>query len=195
MRRIDRDISSVDVGHKRETYIGPIASTSNGGRDTNVNNLYNSQINSKSVMPYGISSRGMSGMKAQTIVNGNSDNVTVGVYDPNRPDVGVGEICLYSSGGCSIYLSSNGAISIDACGCGIDILKNKISIKDGGSEVAVRSGSINIKSGDTNVSISSGGINIESSSDINITCPTLKVDGSVEITGDLKVNDQTMIVP
>lgn len=113
MRRIDKAMRSIDIEHRRENYMGPLTSTDNGGHTANVNNLYNSQVrDAKTVMPYGISSRSPSGLKAQAIVNDNSDSAIVGVYDPNRPQVGVGEICLYSSGGCSVYLKADGSVDI-----------------------------------------------------------------------------------
>jgi hypothetical protein len=64
------------------------------------------------ILPYGISSRGMAGMRAQVIVNDDSNNTVVGVYDPNRPDVEVGEVLLYSIGSATIHLTKNGVIAV-----------------------------------------------------------------------------------
>lgn len=122
MRRIDKALKSVQNNHRQESYAGPIASTSGGGHTASVNNLHNSQVrNAKVVMPYGISSSPFSGMKAQAIVNDNSENVVVGVYDPSRPAVGAGEVCIYSSGGNQVYLSNNGDISIHTNSADIDL--------------------------------------------------------------------------
>lgn len=140
MRRLDRVVQSVNSSHKRESYIGPLASTNAGGHNANVNNLHNSQVrDAKTIMPYGISSRAPSGVKAQAIVNGNNDNTVVGVYDKNRPEVDVGEICLYTEkGGNSVYLQKDGTITI----------KNKkasISLNPDSGDITMRTeGNINI---------------------------------------------------
>lgn len=208
MRRIDRALQSVDNKHRQENYVGPLASTSAGGHNANVNNLYNSQVrDAKTVMPYGISSRPLSGVKAQAVVNDNSDNVVVGVYDPKRPAVGVGELCLYSSGGCSIYLSSTGIISIVSGDSNIDVSKNKIDISRGKTQIQIKNNDIAIKSGDTGININSDGVTIDTEKTIGITAVgdiTVKSDGNInmESAGDINmkcsnlvVNDETMIVP
>lgn len=147
MRRIDKTLQSAGSSHRQENYIGPLASTSSGGHNANVNNLYNSQVrNAKMMMPYGVSSCPPSGIKAQAIVNNNNDNVVVGVYDPSRPMVNTGDICLYSSGGCAVHLSSLG-------------------------EVSINNGSASIKMNP------SGGITISSPSEVSINCSSLRVNG------------------
>ena len=225
MRRIDKALQSVDNRHRQENYVGPLASTSAGGHNANVNNLYNSQVrDAKTVMPYGISSRPSSGMKAQTVVNDNSDSAVVGVYDPARPKVGVGELCLYSAGGCSIYLSATGVISVTSGDASLDVSKNMISMSKGNAEVQIKSGDITIKSGDTSIKINStGGITIGTEKSVEVKSTedvTIETEGKVDIqsTGDmtiksnskismesvgdinmkcsnLVVNNQTMIVP
>ena len=113
MRRADRAMRSIEREHRRENYIGPVTSTDKGGHSANMSNLYNAQVrDAKTVMPYGISSRPTSGMKAQAVVNDNSDSTIVGVFDPNRPQVGVGEICLYSSSNARVYLKADGTVDI-----------------------------------------------------------------------------------
>ena len=196
MRRIDQAFKSIDSSHRREAYIGPLASTSNGGHLANVNNLYNSQIKGKTVMPYGISSRAMGGTKAQTIVNNNSDNVVVGVYDPDRPHVGVGEICLYSSGGCSVYLSASGEISIETGNSSIDVKKSgAIDITNSKGTVGIdTSGNVGITSSDYSVivglysdeSAEGGGENVDG---ISIIAEDAKAtfDGT---TGEIKITKE-----
>lgn len=143
MRRIDRALQSVTNDHRRENYSGPLASTGAGGHSASVNNLYNSQVrDAMTVMPYGISSRPFSGMKAQTVVNDNSSNTVVGIYDPSRPKVNTGEICLYSSGGCSIYLSKGGDVSVKSNGAEVDVK---------------RSGAVNISNNKGSLSMDVGG--------------------------------------
>lgn len=122
MKRMDKALQSVMSNHRQENYAGPLSSTSKGGHTGNVNNLYNSQVRNANIfMPYGISSRGMAGMKAQAVVNDNSESVIVGVYDPSRPQVGDGEICIYSSANASVYLSATGDISIETKAGSIDV--------------------------------------------------------------------------
>lgn len=133
MKRFDRALRTVNSDHRQESYIGPLASTNSGGKDANVNNLYNSQIRAKSIMPYGISSRPCGGLKAQTIVNDNSDSTMVGVYDPNRPNVGVGEICIYSMGECSIYLSADGKVTVRSHSNIVEVGSSDITIRSGGN--------------------------------------------------------------
>ena len=125
MRRFDRALRSVNNDHKQENYAGPLASTTSGGHSGNVNNLYNSQVRDAMMfLPYGLSSRPISGMKAQAVVNDNSDHGIVGVYDPMRPAVKVGETCLYSSANTSIFLSIEGNISIETNGANVDLRKS-----------------------------------------------------------------------
>ena len=194
MRRIDRALQSVDSRHKQESYIGPLASTSAGGHNANVNNLYNSQVrNAKTVMPYGISSRPAGSVKAQTIVNDNSDSVVVGVYDPNRPQVGAGEVCLYSSGKCSIYLSSTGIISIVSGNSNIDIDKNAIDISRGKAQIQIKADDVTVKSGDTSIKINStGGIVIDTEKTIEVKSTgdiSVETEGKAGIiaTGDISI--------
>lgn len=178
MRRIDKALQSVNNRHKQENYVGPLASTSAGGHNANVNNLYNSQVrDAKTVMPYGISSRPFSGVKAQTVVNDNSDNIVVGVYDPSRPKVSVGEICIYSSGGCSIYLTSTGEILIESGNTRIVVNGSNIQID----------GSINISedveiNGDANI-----GKNIEVGGSINVD-KDIDINGNIEIGGNANID-------
>lgn len=191
VRRIDQALKSVDSSHRREAYIGPLASTGGGGHSAKVNNLYNSEVRGKSVMPFGISSRAMAGTKAQTIVNDNSDNVVVGVYDPARPHVGVGEVCLYSTGGCSIYLSADGVVSVESGGCSLDVEPDRITMNRGNAEITIKSGDIDIKSGDTSIQINSkGGVTIETSKGVGIKATedvTIETEGNVDVTttGDI----------
>lgn len=170
MRRMDTNINNISSNHRRESYIGPLASTSDGGKDSNVNNMHNSQIRGMSMMPYGISSRPKNGMKAQTIVNDDNDCVTLGVFDKNRPDVGVGETCIYSSGGCRIYLSGGGTITV----------------KSGGSNIEVK------KSGDININ-STGNVNINCGT-LNVS-GNMNVAKSASIGASLSVSGTTMNVP
>jgi hypothetical protein len=126
MKQFGREASNIHSEHKREGYIGPTASTGNGGKSMNVNNLNNSQLRGLLTMaPYGISSRGKAGMKAQVIVNDNSNNAAVGIYDPNKPEVEVGEIVLYSTGGCTIYLDKDGNITMTSGSA--KIIMNKVT--------------------------------------------------------------------
>lgn len=139
MRRLDKALQSVTNNHRQENYVGPLSSTAGGGHNGSMNNLYNSQVrNSKVFMPYGVSSRPFSGVEAQAVVNDNNGTVIVGVYDPSRPKVGVGEICLYSSGGCSVYLSATGDISVRTNNGDIDIRQSgAIQIYNSKGSVAI----------------------------------------------------------
>jgi phage gp45-like len=113
MVNIGRTLSSAGVEHRRESYIGPVATSGNGGRLINVNNLNNSQLRDlMNMSPYGISSRPKAGVKAQVIVNDNNNNTVVGIYDNSRPSVEPGEIALYSVGNALIYLTKDGIIMI-----------------------------------------------------------------------------------
>ena len=190
MRRIDKALQSVDSRHRQEGYVGPLASTSAGGHNANVNNLYNSQVrDAKTVMPYGVSSRPPSGVKAQTIVNDNSDNVVVGIYDPARPKVGVGEVCLYSAGGCAVYLSANGIITIESGNNRIVVSKSSISINgsvDISEDVGV-DGNINIsKDADVTGNADIKG-NVEVGEDIDIGGDA-NIDGNIEVGGNISVS-------
>lgn len=200
MRRIDQALRSVANNHRQENYVGPLTSTRSGGHNANVNNLYNSQVrDARTVMPFGISSNPLSGVKAQTVVNDNSDNVVVGVYDPSRPPVGAGEICLYSTGNCTVYLSSGGIVSIESGSSNIDVERNKISIYNGSSEIEIKSSDINIMSGDTNIQIkNSGDIIIDSAGKVEMTAAediTVKTDGELDITtiGDTNIETEGKI--
>ncbi|MCM1269368.1 MAG: hypothetical protein NC247_01915 [Ruminococcus flavefaciens] len=125
MRRIDHALQNVTQDHRRESYAGPLASTSGGGHKANINNLYKSQVrDALTVMPYGISSRSLSGVKAQTIVNDNNDHIMVGIYDPSRPAVSAGEICIYSCANASVYLNSGGDVSVETSGANADFKKS-----------------------------------------------------------------------
>lgn len=197
MRRIDKALRSVNKNHRQENYTGPLASTSAGGHNASVNNLYNSQVrDANTVMPYGISSRPFSGIKAQTVVNDNSDSVVVGVYDPSRPKVGVGEVCLYSAGGCSVYLSATGVVSVTSGNSSLDVSKNMIGISSGNAQVQIKNGDVTIKSGDTSIKInSSGGITIDTEKSIEVKSVediTLETKGKVGITtvGDISVKTE-----
>lgn len=124
MRRFDTNVPT-NKGHRREGYAGPLISTGNNGRSANVNNLYNSQVrDAQMMMPFGISSRPYSGVRAQAIINSNNDSSVVGVYDKNRPDVEVGEICIYSDGENMVYLKKDGSISISTHKSDIECRKN-----------------------------------------------------------------------
>lgn len=113
MRNFGREISSTNSKKTRDGHIGRISSVDKGGKSMNVNNLNNSQLRElMNVSPYGISSCGKSGMRAQVIVNDDSNNVVVGIYDPDKPEVEVGEIVLYSIGGCTVYLDKDGNITM-----------------------------------------------------------------------------------
>lgn len=125
MRRIDHALQDVTKDHRRESYAGPLASTSGGGHKANINNLFNSQVrDALTVMPYGISSRSLSGVKAQTIVNDNNDHIMVGIYDPSRPAVSAGEICIYSCANASVYLNAGGDVSVETSGANADFKKS-----------------------------------------------------------------------
>lgn len=132
MRNIGRDMRTMGSEHRRDGYIGPIASTGSGGKLMNVNNLNNSQLRDLlNMSPYGISSRGNSGMKAQVMVNDDSNNAVVGIYDPDKPEVDVGETILYSDGGCIIYLDKDGNINMSTGEAKISMNKNGSIVIEG----------------------------------------------------------------
>lgn len=194
MRRLDKALSSVGSNHRQENYMGPLASTDAGGHKANVNNLCNSQVrNAKTVMPYGVSSRAPSGMKAQSVVNDNSDSVVVGVYDPKRPQVGTGEVCLYSAGGCTVYLLSTGIISIESGNCSLDVSKESIKMCKGDVKMEIESKDVTIECGDSTISINStGGITIDTKNKINMKSTediTVETEGKIGVTavGDITI--------
>ena len=200
MRRIDRELKSISTDHRQENYSGQLSSTNSGGRTGNVNNLYNSQVRGAIItMPYGISSGAPSGIKAQTVVNDNSSSVIVGVYDPSRPSVGAGEICIYSSSKARVYLSNKGDVSIKTDGGNIDIKDSgviNISKKDQSatinitedSDVIIKSQESSISiSHDKNIDISNGNAGIEISQDNNIDIHNNNSSVNIEDSGKIAI--------
>lgn len=96
---------------------GRIASGTNSL--VNVQNTVDGEIRGlKMIAPYGISSCPTTGLFAQMIVNGDTNNVCVGVHNPKAPAAAPGEIVLYSSGSAHIKLSG-GSVIIN----GVDIIQ------------------------------------------------------------------------
>lgn len=127
MRKFYRDIKGIDMGSKNYNNTGILSSSDSNS--SNIENMHGSQFRgTKMALPYGISSRPPSGTKVQVMSNG-SDDVIVGVHDADRKKCGVGELVLYSSGGCKVCLSNDGTLTMSNGSCGISLGKDgKIDI-------------------------------------------------------------------
>lgn len=110
--RIGKMMSQANNSLKRLVVpFGRVASGS--GTMINVQNTVDSEVRELMVVsPYGVSSCPPSGLFAQMIVNGDTNNTCVGVHNPNAPQVKSGEVILYSSGDAYIKLDSDGVITI-----------------------------------------------------------------------------------
>jgi len=90
---------------------GRISSSNN--TTVNIQNTIDGEIRDlKVVAPYGIASCPVDGLFAQMIINGNDNNVCVGVNNQAAPPTKSGETVLYSSGGATVKLGIDGSIAI-----------------------------------------------------------------------------------
>lgn len=114
MRNIAKDIATAkSKAQKLRQTVSTTSSMSDDLLHSHGQDYLDGEIRDNMIMtPYGVSSTTMAGLPMQTIVNDNDNTVSVGVFDPNRPKVGGGEVCLYSAAGTHVYLKIDGSIDI-----------------------------------------------------------------------------------
>jgi len=102
------------INRIRVACVDIITSISKSNRTINTKTHSNSEIRGSIVMlPYGISSSGVDGIKAQVLMS--DDNYTtsvIGVYDTSRPPTEPGEVVIYTKHGQRIQLLKDGNIVI-----------------------------------------------------------------------------------
>lgn len=98
-------LRSVAEPHRRESYVGRIATVGGGGKSIAVTNMNKSQLrNLAPITPYGVASSPPVGLMAYVLVSDNSSrDGIIGVYDPNKPQCSPGNSMIYSSGGASVH--------------------------------------------------------------------------------------------
>lgn len=119
MSRRRKDIASlirvIERPLDKNTSMGVASSIGGDGKIINGQSTNDGEIRDLSiVLPYGISSSGMDGMRIQVIINDNQNNVAVGVIDNKRPPVKSGCIIIYDKSGTSISLNGDGSVTIKA---------------------------------------------------------------------------------
>jgi phage gp45-like len=98
-------LNGVDRPHRKDSYVGKVSTTSNGGKSISVTNMNNSKLrNLVPITPYGIASSPPIGLMAYVLIAGDtSKDGIVGVYDPDKPQCRPGDSMMYSSGGASVH--------------------------------------------------------------------------------------------
>lgn len=103
-RRFGGELNGVNEPLRKQMQTGKISTVGDGGKQASVTNMSGSQLrNLMPIAPFGIASSPPVGLLAYTMVlDSQTNNGIIGVYDPNRPSVASGDITIYSAGGAKV---------------------------------------------------------------------------------------------